>query len=412
MPLSTSRETLQETSDIQLGSSGQRSDLRIAKVEAFWLRCPIPEAKQHRSDYGLLTAFDMTLVVVTTESGLQGFGEAKAAVGSSGVCASIVSCVENELAPILIGQDARNINELWERMYNGVRDHYAIKRGRVFPILGNRGLTVSAMSGVDMALWDILGKSLDVPVAQLLGGAIRDKMEAYASGGWAASDAIGEQLLGYTAKGFNAIKMRVGVMDETVDYSIERVKAARAAFEPDIKIIADAHGTFSVPEAKRFCRGVEDCNLYWMEEPISPDNKKGTAEVRATTTIPIAAGESEFTRFNIRELIDLRAVDVVQPDAAIMGGITESWRVGALAAAYQLELAPHCWGSALSFMAGVNIAFASPSAVVIEFSSGGNPMMYDLVEEQIQAIDGYIPAPTAPGLGMTVNWDFVKEYKQ
>jgi L-alanine-DL-glutamate epimerase-like enolase superfamily enzyme len=190
------------------------------------------------------------------------------------------------------------------------------------------------------------------------------------------------------------------------------VKAARAALGPDIKIMADAHGTFSVPEAKRFCRAVEESNLYWMEEPISPDNKNGTAEVRASTVTPIAAGESEFTRFDMRDLAVLKAVDVLQPDAAIIGGITESWRVAALATAHQLELAPHCWGSALSFMAGVNIAFASPSAVIIEFSSGGNPMMYDLVKEKIEAVDGFIPAPTAPGLGMSIDWDFVKEFRQ
>ncbi|MEM9886624.1 MAG: mandelate racemase/muconate lactonizing enzyme family protein [Bacteroidota bacterium] len=386
--------------------------MKIDKVEAYWLRCPIPTQKQHRSDYGLLTAFDMTLVVITTEEGLQGFGEAKAAVGSSGVCASIVSCVEHELAPILIGQDARNINELWERMYNGSRDHYAIKRGRVFPILGNRGLTISAMSGVDMALWDLLGKSLEVPIVQLLGGAIRPRMETYASGGWADVDQIGEQLSGYISKGFKATKMRVGVMDESVEYSVERVQAARAALGSDIKIMVDAHGTFSVPEAKRFCRGIEDCNLYWFEEPIASDNKQGTAEVRAMTATPIAAGESEFTRFDMRDLIDLKAVDVLQPDAAIIGGITEAWRVSSLAAAYQLELAPHCWGSAFSFMAGVNVAFASPSAAIIEFSAGGNPMMYDLVNEKIEVQEGYINAPESAGLGLSVNWDFVTEYKQ
>lgn len=386
--------------------------MKITNVEAYWLRSPIPQPKQHRSDYGLLTNFDMTLVVVTADNGLQGFGEAKAAVGSSGVCASIVTCVEHELKPILMGKDPRNINELWERMYNGVRDHYAIKRGRVFPILGNRGLTVSAMSGVDMALWDLLGKSLNVPIVQLLGGSIRPKMEAYASGGWAGADEIGPQLSSYVEKGFKAVKMRVGVMDETVDYSIKRVQAARAALGPDIKIMTDAHGTFSVPEAKKYCQGVEDCNLYWFEEPISPDNKKGTAEVRAMTSIPIAAGESEFTRFNMRDLVDLRSVDVLQPDAAIIGGITEAWRVSGLAGAYQLELAPHCWGSAFSFMAGVNIAFASPSAAIIEFSLGGNPMMYDLVNEQITVTDGFLKTPTAPGLGLSVNWDFVKDHRQ
>ncbi|MEM9931020.1 MAG: mandelate racemase/muconate lactonizing enzyme family protein, partial [Bacteroidota bacterium] len=215
-----------------------------------------------------------------------------------------------------------------------------------------------------------------------------------------------------TAKGFRAVKMRVGIMDETVANSVARVKAARFALGPDVKIMVDAHGTYSVSEAKQFCRGVEDENLYWFEEPISPDNKQGTAEVRRTTSIPIAAGESEFTRFNVRELIDLRAIDVIQPDCAIIGGITEAWRVSSLAAAYQLELAPHCWGSAFSFMAGVAVAFASPSAAIIEFSAGGNPMMFELVNEEIKAVQGQIAAPTAPGLGVTPNWDFVREYKQ
>lgn len=386
--------------------------MKITNVEAFWLRCPIPPAKQHRSDYGLLTDFDMTLVVVTTDSGLQGFGEAKAAVGSSGVCASIVSCVENEIKPLLIGKDARHISAIWEHVYNGTRDHYALSRGRKFPILGRRGLTISALSGVDTALWDLKGKALGVPVVELLGGACRDRMEAYASGGWANADNIGAQLNSYIEKGFKGVKMRVGIMDDTVAESVKRVKAAREAIGNNIKLMTDAHGTFSVPEAKQFCRGVEDCNLYWFEEPISPDNRHGTAEVRATTSIPIAAGESEYTTFDVRDLIEVRALDVIQPDSAIIGGITESMRVAHLAHVHQLELAPHCWGSAFSFMAGVNVAFASPAAVVIEFSLGGNPMMYDLVNEKITVENGMISAPTAPGLGLTPNWDFVREFKQ
>ena len=384
----------------------------ISNVEAFWLRCPIPKEKQHFSDYGLLTDFDMTLVVITTDSGLQGFGEAKAAVGSSGVCASIVTCVENEIKPLLLGKDARQISKIWEHIYNGTRDHYSLSRGRKFPILGRRGLTISAMSGVDTALWDLKGKALGVPVVELLGGACRDKMEAYASGGWASADNIGSQLNGYIEKGFSGVKMRVGIMDQTVAESVKRVKAAREAIGPDIKLMTDAHGTFSVPEAKQFCRGVEDFNLYWFEEPISPDNRHGTAEVRQATSIPIALGESEFTAFDIRDLIEVRAMDVVQPDSAIIGGITESMRVAHLAHTYQLELAPHCWGSAFSFMAGVNVAFAAPAAVVIEFSLGGNPMMYDLVNEKISVENGMISAPTAPGLGLTPNWDFVHEFKQ
>lgn len=386
--------------------------MKIANVEAYWLRCPIPYEKQHVSDYGRLTEFDMTLVVVTTEDGLQGFGEAKAAVGSSGVCASIVTCVENEIKPLIVGQDARHISRIWEMVYNGTRDHYALSRGRKFPILGRRGLTISAMSGIDTALWDLKGKALGVPVVELLGGACRDQMEAYASGGWAGADKIGEQLNSYISKGFKGVKMRVGIMDNTVAESVKRVRAAREAIGADIKLMADAHGTFSVPEAKQFCRGVEDCNLYWFEEPISPDNRHGTAEVRASTAIPIAAGESEYTAFDVRDLIEVRALDVVQPDSAIIGGITESMRVAQLAHTYQLELAPHCWGSAFSFMAGVNVAFAAPAAVVIEFSLGGNPMMYDLVNEKITVENGMLTVPTTPGLGLSPNWDFVHEFKQ
>ncbi|MGJ8715941.1 MAG: mandelate racemase/muconate lactonizing enzyme family protein [Maribacter stanieri] len=387
--------------------------MKITNIEAFWLRCPIPKEKQHFSDYGLLTNFDMTLVVVTTDTGLQGFGEAKAAVGSSGSCASIVSCIENELKPQLVGKDARNISRIWEHIYNGTRDHYSLSRGRKFPILGRRGLTISAMSGIDTALWDIKGKTLGAPVVELLGGSCRDKMPAYASGGWAKADAIGEQLVGYTEKGFGGVKMRVGIMDQTVAESIKRVKAAREALPDHIKLMTDAHGTFSVPEAKQFTKGVEDCNLYWFEEPISPDNKIGTAEVRVNTFIPIAAGESEYTAFDVRDLIAERALDVLQPDCAIIGGITEAMRVSQLAHTYQLELAPHCWGSAFSFMAGLSVAFASPSANVIEFSLGGNPMMYDLVEEDITVDkEGMLIAPDRPGLGLTPNWDFVKDFKQ
>lgn len=386
--------------------------MKITNVEAFWLRCPIPEEKQHTSDYGLLTNFDMTLVVITTDSGLQGFGEAKAAVGSSGICASIVNCIENELKPVLLGKSVKDITRLWEEMYNGTRDHYALSRGRKFPILGRRGLTISAMSGVDTALWDLKGKMLNVPILDLLGGSCRAKMPAYASGGWADEQNIGEQLKGYVSKGFKGVKMRVGVMDDTVLKSINRVKAARAALGPEIKLMVDAHGTFSVPEAKQFCRGVEDCNVYWFEEPISPDNRKGTAEVRASTHIPIAAGESEFTSFDIHDLLQIRAIDVIQPDAAIIGGISEAMRVSHLASVHQVELAPHCWGSAFSFMAGLTVAFASASATVIEFSLGGNPMMYELVNEQIAVVNGEITAPSAPGLGVTPNWDFVKQFKQ
>ncbi len=384
--------------------------MRIADVEATWLHVPIPYAQQHVSDFGRIESFDATLVVVTTEDGQQGIGEAKAAVGSAGACAALATMIREEFRPLLVGEDARGLTRLWERLYNGTRDHYARARGRAFPVLGRRGLTISAISGVDTALWDLLGKSLGVPVVQLLGGAYREQMPVYASGGWADAAGIGAQLCGYVARGPRAVKMRVGVMDGDVRTSVARVRAAREALGPDIKLMVDAHGTYSVPEAKRFCQGVEACDLYWFEEPISADNRQGTAEVRASTSIPIAAGESEFTRFDFRDLVEARAVDVLQPDLAICGGLTEGQRIAALASTYQLELAPHLWGSAISFNAGLHLAFASSAATILEYSFGGNPLLHELVAERLELTDGALPAPTRPGLGLTVDWDFVKRY--
>ena len=401
-----------------LACFGTCSTMKITDIDAVWLHCPIPYEQQHVSDFGRIASFDCVLVTVTTDTGVQGFGEAKAAVGSAGTCAALVSAVKDDLAPFLIGKDPRRINALWDVMYNGTRDHYALSRGRGFPVLGRRGLLISAISGIDMALWDVLGKSLGAPVCQLLGGAHTDAMPCYASGGWADVAHIGAQVQGYVSKGFKGVKMRVGVMDTPtrsgafVQHSVARVRAAREALGPDIKLMADAHGTMSVPEAKQFCAGIDDCGLYWFEEPCNSDDVTGTAEVRARTSTPIACGESEFTRFDFRDLIAARAVDVLQPDLAICGGLSEGLRIAALAAAHQLELAPHCWGSALSFAAGVSLAFASSSAVVIEYSLGANPLLHDMPAEQLEVVDGMIAAPTRPGWGVTPRPEFISKFRR
>ncbi len=382
----------------------------IRNVDACWLSVPIPPERQHVSDFGRISSFDMALVRIEVASGLVGWGESKAAVGSAGSCAALVSLIVDEVAPQLIGQDARRVTQLWEEMYNGPRGHYALSRGRTFPVLGRRGLNIAALSGVDMALWDLLGKSLEAPVVDLWGGACRADMPLYASGGWADAAGIGAELNGYAERGFSAVKMRVGVMDGDVETSIARVTAARTALGPGVGLMVDAHGTFSPSEAKRFAAGVEPLGLKWFEEPVNADDRRGAAAVRSSTNIPIAAGESEFTRFDFRDLIELDAVDVLQPDLAICGGPSEGRRIAALAEAYQLELAPHCWGSALSFAAGMSLAFASPAATVIEYSLGANPFLHDLPEEPISVNDGRVVAPTRPGLGVTPRQEFIVEH--
>ncbi len=382
----------------------------ITNVEAKWISCPIPEHAQHISDFGKMTSFDMTLITITLDDGTKGYGEAKAAVGTQGSCEGLAQLIEREVKPQLIGQDPAHINRLWSALYNGPRQAHAQRQGRSFHVLGRRGLWISAISGIDLALWDLAGKRFNVPVLDLLGGATRDTMDGYASGGWADENGIGDQLQSYVDHGFRAVKMRIGIMDGTVTTSVNRVMAARARLGDDIDIMVDAHGTFNGAEAREFCRRTADLNLRWFEEPVSADARKTMRLVRQDATMPISMGESEFTCFDFQDLIDRDAADILQPDMAICGGLTEGLKISSLAVANQLELAPHCWGSAFFFVAGLTLAFVSPAARVIEYSLGANPFLSDLVFEDITATDGAFTPPGGPGWGLTPNTDFIAEY--
>ncbi|MFT5734055.1 MAG: L-alanine-DL-glutamate epimerase-like enolase superfamily enzyme [Planctomycetota bacterium] len=384
--------------------------MKIEAIEARWLRAPIPEAGQHTSDFGRLRTFDAVLVTVRTSDGAEGFGEAKAAVGSSGDCASLVTLVERELGPQLIGRDPRRITEAWERMYCGARGELALSRGRSFPDVARRGPRVAAIGAIDTALWDLSGQAHGVPVMDLLGGACHDQLPAYASGGWADAGAIGAELGSFVARGFGAVKMRVGAMDRSVEVSAARVLAAREALGPEIELMVDAHGTFSLPEAKRFVRLVESANLRWFEEPTVLDDVRAAAELRAVTDIPIAMGESLSTRFEFAEVLQHRAADVLQPDVALVGGVTEARRVAMLAETAQVELAPHLWGSAVSYLAGLHVAFASPAARILEVSLGANPLLRELPESPPTVDAGLVAAPTAPGLGFRPRADLIEAW--
>ncbi|GLS28569.1 enolase [Mesorhizobium albiziae] len=391
----------------------ERSDLpmRISRVEAWWVRVPIETGQQHRSDFGQVTTFDAAILRIETADGIVGWGEGKNAAGSAGTYGALVHLLNREIAPLLIGRDARDINGIWEMLYNGVRHKRAAAAGHALPQLARRGLTVAAISAVDIALWDIFGKSLGVPVWQLLGGRKAERMPAYASGGWAPAEEIGEQLQSYIDRGgFTAVKMRIGAMDGAPQMSAARVRAAREALGPEVGLMVDAHGTYTVADAKRFAHLVADCDLAWFEEPVIADDKQGMAELRAACSIPIAAGESEATRFAFRDLALLKAADIFQPDLGFCGGISEAMKIAALASAFNLRLAPHLWAGAPAFFAGLHVAAASPSSFIIEYSLGANPMLHDLIEETIDPKDGMIAIPDGPGLGITVSEKFLAAY--
>jgi L-alanine-DL-glutamate epimerase-like enolase superfamily enzyme len=385
--------------------------MRISRVQAWWVRIPIEAGRQHRSDFGQVGTFDAAIVRVETADGIVGWGEGKNAAGSAGTYGALVHLINREIAPLLVGRDPREINAIWEMLYNGVRHERAAAVGHAMPQLARRGLTVAAISAIDIALWDILGKSLDVPVWRLLGGRKAERMPAYASGGWAPAEKIGEQLKSYVNEGgFKAVKMRVGAMDGAPHISAARVKAARKALGPDVGLMVDAHGTYTVADAKRFAHLVADYDLSWFEEPVIADDKAGMAELRAACNIPIAAGESEATRFAFRDLAVLRAADIFQPDLGFCGGISEAMKIAALASAFNLRLAPHLWAGAPAFFAGLHVCAVAASSFAVEYSLGANPMLHDLIEETVDLKDGMIAIPDGPGLGITVSDNFLQAH--
>ena len=174
--------------------------------------------------------------------------------------------------------------------------------------------------------------------------------------------------------------------------------------------MVDAHGTFTVAEARRFAHLVEDCDLAWFEEPVSADDRAGLAEFRAATAIPIAIGESECTRFDFAALIAARAADILQPDPAFCGGITEAMRIATLASSFNLRLAPHLWAGAPCFFAGLHVLAAAPAGFIVEFSLGANPMIHDLSRAPVEVKDGMIAVPDAPGLGLDMDTEMIARY--
>jgi len=386
--------------------------VKIREVEAVWLHCPLDLARQHTSDFGRISAFDGVLVTITTEDGLKGYGEAKPAVGSAGNAAAIVAIVRGELRPQLVGADAREIGRSWGSMYNGTRAPLAERFGRAMPVLGRRGIHVAAMSGVDLALWDLAGKRRGVSVLELVGGAARERIPAYASGGWADAAGIGAELVRYVEQGFRAVKMRIGAMDGGVENSLARVRAARQTLGPSIEIMVDAHGTLNVAQAKQFCAGAASLGLRFVEEPVMSDDRAGLALVRSSSPLAIAAGESEFGCFDFADLIARGAIDVLQPDLAIAGGMSEGLRIAALAYANRLELAPHCWGSAISFQAARTLAFASPAGVFVEVPMGGSPLLREMAAIDMRLREGALLPPTGHGFGVEPDPDFVRKFTQ
>lgn len=379
--------------------------MKIANVRAIPMSDPVPRERQHRTDLGTKVKSDAVLILVDTDDGLTGMG---ASLGSPETVSAIVNY---DLAPVLIGESPMYSELLWEKMYNGSRWKPALERGHSQPSEARRGVTLEAIAGVDIAIWDVKAQALGVPVYHAL-GAVRDSVRGYGSGGWAPGDEAEHEMAGYTAKGFTAVKMRVVGHDGfSIENTVRRVKAARRGIGKDVELMVDAHGSLDVSTAIRLARELEPYDIAWFEEPISPDDHPGLADVRRSTVIPIATGEREFTRFDFEDLFNHRALDIAQPDVARAGGLTEIRRIAAMASAKGIRLAPHAWGSGVLFAASIHVAMSSPNCHILEVSQGYMPMMNELFNEPYDIRDGTVHAPQSPGLGFTLRDDVFDRFE-
>ena len=379
--------------------------MKITNVRAIPMSDPVPEERQHRTDLGTKIKSDAVLILVDTDEGLTGMG---ASLGSPETVSAIV---RYDLAPALLGEDPMYSELLWEKMYNGSRWKPALERGHSQPSEARRGVTLEAIAGVDIAIWDVKAQALGVPVYHAL-GAVRDSVRGYGSGGWAPGDEAEQEMAGYAAKGFSAVKMRVVGRDGfSIENTLRRVAAARRGIGDHVELMVDAHGSLDVSTAIRLARELEPYDIAWFEEPISPDDHPGLAEVRRSTVIPIATGEREFTRFDFEDLFNHRALDIAQPDVARTGGLTEIRRIAAMASAKGIRLAPHAWGSGVLFAASLHVAMSAPNCHILEVSQGYMPMMNELFKEPYDIRDGTVHAPQTPGLGFTLRDDVFDRFE-
>jgi D-galactarolactone cycloisomerase len=332
------------------------------------------------------------LVEVETDTGLVGHGEAIARRGA----AMTAAAVDSLLAPVLIGEDPEDILGLWLRMIDQLRrwGHTA-------------GVVVEAISGVDIAIWDLVGKAHGEPIWRLLRGAGRRRVPVYASSVYIADvDTMVAEACEQAGRGFPALKVKIGRGEKAGGRAAdaEALERIREAVGPQVELYVDANGAYDAATAIRMARDLERLDIGWFEEPLPPDDLSGYERLHAASRVPLARGETDFSVFSFRDLITRRLVDVVQPDLARCGGITSAQQIWALTYAHNLAFAPHTgFSGGISHLAALHVAAASPTLLRLEYMFIDNPLREMFVGGYPRAQDGLVEVPEAPGLGLEID---------
>ncbi|HJZ10479.1 MAG TPA: mandelate racemase/muconate lactonizing enzyme family protein [Trebonia sp.] len=371
-------------------------DLTIASIEA--LPCSVPLKQAVTQGLGSVSKRDTVIVKVTTADGLTGYGESYNGRAPLAVAATI----DTTLRDLLTGMDASATTEVWARF-----------ESRVLANHGTCAACVCAMSGIDMALWDVKGKALGLPLYRLLGGAARP-VPAYAGGfalGYAAPAAVTEEALAQVALGYRAVKLRLG---DSLSSDSERARAMRAALPADVALLADANCRYSVDDVRAMLPVLADAGAGWLEEPFPPyqDRAWREAGLIARDVLPLAAGENCYTRYEFQRLLDLGAVSVVQPDLSRCGGITEALRIAALAAGTGLPVCTHGCHTGLNFAASVHYLASIGNARYFEADgSTDNPLRTVACSASYElSADGTVLPLEGPGLGVEVDEDYIRAH--
>jgi D-galactarolactone cycloisomerase len=346
------------------------------------------------------------LCVISTDEGIQGLGEAFYFGGPATIVAELM---EGAFGPLIAGRDPFDTGVLWDKLYNWTRDQ------------GQKGVTLSALSAVDIALWDIKGQALGLPVYKLLGGAYRNRARVYATGLYEPQGvpdiegALVEEALGYKEDGFTGLKLKIGYDLET---DLRYVRAIREAIGTRMALMVDANHAYNASEAIRLARALEPYDVHWFEEPVPPEDLEGYLEVKRNTSIPIAGGECEYARYGFRQWIVRRAVDILQPDLCAAGGFSEMTKIVAMASAANLPVIPHVWGTNVGLAASLQFFAALPhfperrfpAEPFFEYDRSPHPLREGVTHERFVMEDGYLPIPDRPGLGVSLDMDFVERH--
>jgi L-alanine-DL-glutamate epimerase-like enolase superfamily enzyme len=357
------------------------------------------------------------LIEIETDTGLVGLGEAGAA---GGPLASTATVVEHELKPMLLGEDPLLIEGLWQKMFARTRQH------------GRRGIVLHAISGIDIALWDLAGKAANLPLYRLFGG-YADTVEVYASGGFyqAGKDlaALVAETESYVARGFHAMKMKIGryaftgnnfrsLQNEsetcvvTPEEDIARVAAVRRVLGPNRRLMVDVNCAWTSATAIAMGKALEPYDVFWIEEPVATDDIDGSTEVAAALHTAVAGYETEVGLYGFRELIARRAIDIAQPDLTWSGGFSECRRIAALAHAHNMMVAPHSFASAVLLMASMHFVASIPNGLMVEWDQTEHPLRDTLLTEKPSYDgNGMVRLPRAPGLGIELDRTAVERYR-